>query len=81
MTRRSVFLVHCFFIALANNALSETLFVQIFLDQAPLSGITVMVDGDEVGRSQNDGVLSVDLEPGGYEIELVDDDIRGTTIL
>ena len=75
MTRRSVFLVHCFFIALANNALSETLFVQIFLDQAPLSGITVMVDGDEVGRSQNDGVLSVDLEPGGYEIELVDDDV------
>ena len=75
MTRRSVFLVHCFFIALANNALSETLFVQIFLDQAPLSGITVMVDGDEVGRSQNDGVLSVDLEPGEYEIELVDDDV------
>ena len=75
MTRRSVFLVHCFFLALANNALSETLFVQIFLDQAPLSGITVMVDGDEVGRSQNDGVLSVDLEPGEYEIELVDDDV------
>ena len=66
MTRRSVFLVHCFFIALANNALSETLFVQIFLDQAPLSGITLMVDGDEVGRRMTEFFQSI-LSPAGMK--------------
>ncbi len=58
---------------LTQQALASNLFLMVFLDDAPLSGATVMLDQRTLGQTDHQGSASAALEPGSHIVTLVDD--------
>jgi len=61
---------------LSHQALASDLFLMVFLDDAPLSGATVMLDERNLGRTNSQGSASAALEAGSHVVTLADDQIE-----
>ena len=61
---------------LSYDALSSELFLTVFLDDAPLSGATIMLDERSLGKTNAQGGATATLEEGSHVMTLVDDDAR-----
>ncbi len=58
-----------------NQVLAAGLYLQVFLDEAPLQGVALTLDGEDAGRTDNRGGASTSLDAGSHELLLTDDDI------
>jgi outer membrane receptor protein involved in Fe transport len=58
---------------LSHQALAADLFLQVFLDDAPVSGATVLLDNRDLGRTNVRGGSSAELGAGDHVLTLVDD--------
>ena len=76
MTKRFVFLFGILIALRVSTTLAETVLVQIFYDQAPVRGVQVVLKDQGIGETSSDGLLQMELEPGIYQLNLVDDSLR-----
>lgn len=60
----------------SQQVLSAEAFVSVFLDAAPVRGVTVILDGTELGKTNASGGASAILEPGDHVLTLVDDEVQ-----
>lgn len=60
---------------LSHQALAANLYMMVFLDDAPLSGVTVNLDERNLGATDKRGSVSAELEAGSHVVTLVDDEI------
>lgn len=60
----------------SQQVLAGNLYLQIFLDDAPLRGVAVTLDGSPVGSTDGRGSTSADIEDGQHQLTLSDDDIQ-----
>ena len=74
--KRLAVLTGLFFSFLTFPALAANTFIMLFYDDAPLQGVAVEVDGDELGRTDARGSAEATLPAGDHVITLVDDDIE-----
>ncbi|HEY6131198.1 MAG TPA: TonB-dependent receptor [Halioglobus sp.] len=61
---------------LSHQALAATIYLQLFLDDAPLRGATVILDDRDLGTTNTRGGASATLEEGSHVLKLVDDQIE-----
>ncbi len=61
---------------ISHQTLASDLFLMVFLDDAPLSGATVMLDERNLGTTNGQGSTSTRLEAGSHVVTLVDDQIK-----
>ena len=60
----------------AQQALAATAYLMVFLDEAPLSGVEVRLDGDSLGNTDFRGSATAALAGGDHVITLIDDDLE-----
>ncbi len=58
---------------LSHQALAAEMYLEIFLDDAPLSGATVMLDERNLGKTDGRGGSSAEINEGSHVLKLMDD--------
>ena len=76
MTKRIVSMALFLSALWAPAVLAEPVFIQIFLDEAPVKGVQIYIGNELIGSSDDAGMLETDLAPGNYRVDLVNDDVR-----
>lgn len=64
------------FALLSQPALAAKTYLMVFLDDAPVSGIELDLDGVDAGTTNARGSAEIELEAGEHVLTLVDDEIR-----
>ncbi|GAB3271157.1 TonB-dependent receptor domain-containing protein [Parahaliea aestuarii] len=59
----------------SQHSLAGGLYLQLFLDEAPLRGVQATLDGVPLGSTDNRGSTEAELEGGKHTLSLSDDDI------
>ena len=54
----------------AQPAFAAEVFLHVFFEEAPLQNVNVSMGGDIVGRTDNRGAFSLDLEAGEHTLDL-----------
>ena len=60
----------------APSILAEDAFVLVFLDDSPLQNISVVLDGDDVGKTDANGIIKVSALPGAHTLDLLGNNLE-----
>ncbi|HAU01635.1 MAG TPA: hypothetical protein DCS26_01300, partial [Porticoccaceae bacterium] len=60
----------------APSILAEDAFVLVFLDDSPLQNISVVLDGDDVGKTDANGIIKVSALPGAHTLALLGNNLE-----
>jgi outer membrane receptor protein involved in Fe transport len=61
---------------LSHQAFAANLYLMLFLDDAPMSGATVILDDRNLGTTNRTGGVSTELESGSHVVRLMDDGVE-----
>lgn len=70
--RKATLVAACLSVFTSAVAVAEELLVQVFLNDAPLTGVGVRVEGSDKGETDDSGSVSTNVRPGEREVMLVD---------
>ena len=61
---------------LSHQALAANALLMVFFDDAPLSGVDVILDGRALGQTDAQGSASASIEAGSHELKLINADVE-----